>query len=130
MPQFGPLCGPRRSRRSATPRWARAGASWRNRSVRRKPVPAMTPPRNRKPPASPAVPAPGPGLTLRHRLRALAGVELWHVEEPRQPGQKWPTIRYEVAVAGADVKRFERPQEAWRHFQQLTQAPDRDVRPE
>jgi len=76
------------------------------------------------------VPAPGPGLTLRHRLRALAGVELWHVEEPRQPGQKWPTIRYEVAVAGADVKRFERPQEAWRHFQQLTQAPDRDVRPE
>jgi len=90
----------------------------------------MTPPKSRKPPASPAPPSPGPGLALRRLLRTLQGVELWHVEEPRKPGWKWPVVRYEVIVGGADVKRFERPQEAWRHFQQLTHAPDKDTRPE
>jgi len=92
----------------------------------------MTPSKDRKPPASPAPgqPSSGPGLTQRRLLRALGGVELWHVEEPRQPGQKWPVIRYEVAATGAGVRRFERPQEAWRHFQHLTQAPDKDTRPE
>jgi hypothetical protein len=34
-------------------------------------------------------------------------------------------------VKNADDKRaFDRPHEAWRYFQQLTNAPDRDVRPE
>lgn len=92
----------------------------------------MTPPKNRPPPDSPTAgqPPPGTGLALRHLLRKLGDVALWHVEEPRKPGQKWPVIRYEVIVGGADAKRFDRPHEAWRHFQQLTQAPDKDVRPE
>jgi hypothetical protein len=87
----------------------------------------MTPPKDRKPPAEPEPPP--PGATLRRLLRAFGGAQLWHVEEPRKPGQKWPVIRYEVA-AGNDIRRFERPQEAWRHFQQLSHAPDKDTRPE
>ena len=92
----------------------------------------MTPSKDREPPASPA---PGrapvrPQTPLRRLLRALGGVELWHVEEARKPGQKWPTIRYEVGSSSGGTKIFERPHEAWRDFQQLTHAPDKDMRPE
>jgi hypothetical protein len=61
-------------------------------------------------------------------LRAVAGVELWHVEDVRV-GQKWPTIGYLVKNAGGK-RNFDRPHKAWQYFQQLTNAPDRDVRPE
>ena len=66
--------------------------------------------------------------TTKKLLRALAGAELWRVEDVRG-GQRRPTIRYVVKSAG-DERIFTRPHEAWRHFQQLTNAPDRDVRPE
>jgi len=65
---------------------------------------------------------------LRRRLRALAGVELWHVEEPKRQGQRTPIIRY-LVVRGRSEATFNRPQEAWRYFQQLTGAPERDTRP-
>ena len=61
-------------------------------------------------------------------LRTLGGVELWHVEDSRG-GKKRPIIRYRVRSA-SDERTFERPHEAWRYFQQLTNAPDRDVRPD
>jgi hypothetical protein len=69
-------------------------------------------------------------VAVRRLLRALGEVALWHVEEPRKPGQKGPVVRYEVIVGRADPRRFDRPQEAWRHFQQLTHAPDKDTRPD
>jgi hypothetical protein len=61
-------------------------------------------------------------------LRTLGGVELWHVEDSRG-SKKRPIIRYMVRSASGE-KNFERPHEGWRHFQQLTNAPDRDVRPD
>jgi hypothetical protein len=68
-------------------------------------------------------------LPLRRRLRVLAGVELWHVEEPKMPGQRTPTIHYLVKLGGSEAT-FNRPHEAWRYFQQLTDAPDKDIRPD
>ena len=67
------------------------------------------------------------GSTLR-LLRVLDGVEMWQVEDPQRQ-QKLPAIHYVVKIAGSE-KAFNRPQEAWRHFQQLTNAPERDTRPE
>src|SRR5262249_50071866 len=61
-------------------------------------------------------------------LRTLGGVELWHLEDG-SGGEKRPLIRYHVRSAG-DEKTFERPHEAWRYFQQLTDAPERDLRPD
>jgi hypothetical protein len=71
----------------------------------------------------------GPPLPLRRLLRKLDGVEMWHVEHSRQDGQRIPTVRYVVKNSG-DEAIFERPHLAWRHFQQLTNAPDREPRPE
>jgi hypothetical protein len=59
----------------------------------------------------------------------MAGVELWHIEEPKALGQRNPTIRYLVKRGRSEVT-FNKPQEAWRYFQQLTDAPDKDLRPE
>jgi hypothetical protein len=73
--------------------------------------------------------APGLPVPLRRLLRMLNGVELWHVEDDRKGRQRIPTIRYAVKSTGNESI-FERPHEAWRYFQQLTQVPDRDVRPE
>ena len=65
---------------------------------------------------------------LRKLLRELASVQMWQIEEPRpRPGQRLPTIYYEVASRGV-VKTFSRPHEAWEYFQKLTNAPD--ARPE
>jgi hypothetical protein len=66
--------------------------------------------------------------TTKKLLRVLAGAELRQVEDARD-GQKRPIIRY-VVKSGGDERIFSRPHEAWAHFQQLTKAPDRDVRPE
>jgi hypothetical protein len=71
----------------------------------------------------------GPPVPLRRLLRTLDGAELWHVEDVRRDGQRIPTIRYVVKSNGTQSI-FERPHEAWRHFQQLTNAPDKDTRPE
>jgi len=71
----------------------------------------------------------GPPLPLRRLLRTLDGVELWHIEDSRNDGQRIPTIRYVVKSNGSDTM-FERSHLAWRHFQQLTNAPDRDTRPQ
>ena len=81
-------------------------------------------PRASGPAARPA----GLPLPFRRRLRALAGVELWHIEDPKTQGQRTPTVRYFVK-AGSSEATFERPHEAWRYFQQLTGAPERDTRP-
>jgi hypothetical protein len=62
-------------------------------------------------------------------LRALNGVELWHVEELRGQGQRVPTIRYMVVRGGSEAI-FNRPHEAWEHFRRLTNVPDKDTRPE
>jgi hypothetical protein len=72
---------------------------------------------------------PGPPIHLRKLLRTHDGVEMWHVEDARKDGQRIPTIRYVVESSGSKST-FERPHEAWRHFQQLTNAPDKDTRPE
>ena len=61
-------------------------------------------------------------------LRMLDGVEMWQVEDAKRQ-QTAPAIRYVVKIAGSE-KAFSRPQDAWRHFQQLTNAPERDMRPE
>lgn len=87
-------------------------------------------PRDKKPPASPGSVAARPAIPVRRRLRTLGGIDLWHVEEPKKSGQKWPTIRYEVGPSGGAMKLLEQLSEAWRHFQQLTGAPDKDLRPE
>jgi hypothetical protein len=71
----------------------------------------------------------GPPLPLRRLLRKLDGVEMWHVEYSRQDGQRIPTVRYVVKNSG-DEAIFERSHLAWHHFQQLTNAPDRDPRRE
>jgi len=73
--------------------------------------------------------APGPPVPLRRLLRMFNGVELWHLEDAGKVGQRIPTIRYAVKSKSSESI-FERPHEAWRYFQQLTQVPDRDVRPE
>jgi hypothetical protein len=59
----------------------------------------------------------------------MTGVELWHVEEPNMLGAGVPTIRY-LAKRGSSEVSFNKPQQAWRYFQQLTGVPDRDLRPE
>lgn len=71
----------------------------------------------------------GPPLPLRRRLRALSGVELWHIEEPKTQGQRVPTIRY-LVKRGQSEAAFNRPHEAWRYFQKLTGTLDKDPRPE
>lgn len=71
----------------------------------------------------------GPAAALRRQLRTLHGVKLWQIEEPRQQGQRVPTIRYMVMRGGSKAV-FNRPHEAWQYFQQLTGAPDKDDRPE
>jgi hypothetical protein len=68
-------------------------------------------------------------VPLRRQLRALDGVELWHIEEPKAQGQRVPTIRY-IVRNGVGEKAFGRPHEAWQYFQELTGAPDKDLRPE
>lgn len=65
----------------------------------------------------------------RRLLRALRGVEMWHIEDGRKSGQGTPAVHYSVKQNGRE-DRFERPHEAWQHFQQLTGARDRDTRPE
>ena len=69
-----------------------------------------------------------PPLPLRKLLRTLDGVEMWHIEDSRNDGQRIPTIRYVVKSNGSETV-FERSHLAWRHFQQLTNAPERDTRP-
>ena len=71
----------------------------------------------------------GPPVPLRRLLRTLDGVEMWHIEDVRTNGQRIPTIRY-VVKSNDGESIFERPHEAWRHFQQLTNVPDKDIRPE
>jgi hypothetical protein len=65
--------------------------------------------------------------TVSRLLRTLAGVELWHVET--KGGEKHPIISYVVKSTTAR-KAFEKPHQAWQYFQHLTNAPDRDTRPE
>jgi hypothetical protein len=61
---------------------------------------------------------------VRKLLRELAGAQMWQIEEVRpRPGQRWPTIYYEVTGPGGVVKTFGRPHEAWEYFQTLTNAP-------
>jgi len=89
-------------------------------------------PTRAKPADGSATPEPkpaGPPLPLRRRLRELAGIELWHVEEPKTQGQRVPAVRYQVKRGSSEVT-FNRPHEAWRYFQQLTGAPDKDLRPQ
>jgi hypothetical protein len=65
-----------------------------------------------------------PPKDVRKLLRELAGAQMWQIEEVRpRPGQRWPTIYYEVTRAGV-AKTFARPHEAWEYFQTLTNAPD------
>jgi hypothetical protein len=71
----------------------------------------------------------GPPLPKRRLLRTFDGVEMWHIEDSKKDGQRIPTVRYVVKNSG-DETIFERPHLAWRHFQQLTNVPDRDPRPE
>lgn len=71
----------------------------------------------------------GSPLPLRRLLRTLDGVEMWHIEDSRKDGQRIPTVRYVVKNNGGETI-FERPHLAWRHFQQLTNAPEKDARPE
>jgi len=71
----------------------------------------------------------GHAIPLRKLLRRLNGVDMWHVQEGRIPGQKWPAIRYLVSTAD-DVKTFERSHEAWAYFQRLTNAPNKNGPPE
>jgi len=66
----------------------------------------------------------GPPVPLRRLLRTLDGVELWHIEDGRKRGQRTLAIRY-VVKSGSGEKTFDRPHEAWQHFQQLTHAPER-----
>jgi hypothetical protein len=70
----------------------------------------------------------GHPIPIRKLLRRLGGVEMWHVQEGRIPGQKWPAIRYMVSTAD-DFRTFDRPHEAWACFQQLTNAPDKNAPP-
>jgi hypothetical protein len=69
---------------------------------------------------------PGPPVPLRRQLRTLNDVELWQVEKPKKQGQRMPTIRY-LVVRGRSEASFNRPHEAWRYFQQLTGAPNKDT---
>jgi hypothetical protein len=71
---------------------------------------------------------PGPPVPLRRLLRTLDGVEMWHIEDARG-GQRVPSIRYMVKSNGRESN-FDRPHEAWHRFQQLTNAPEKDDRPE
>jgi hypothetical protein len=71
----------------------------------------------------------GPQVPKRRLLRTLDSVEMWHIESVRTDGQRFPAIRY-VVKNNISQSIFERPHEAWRHFQQLTNAPERDLRPE
>jgi hypothetical protein len=71
---------------------------------------------------------PDPPMPLRRLLRFLDGVEMWHIEDAGGR-QRSPSIRYVVKSSGSESI-FERPHEAWRHFQHLTNAPEKDVRPE
>lgn len=71
----------------------------------------------------------GPPVPLRRLLRTLDGVEMWHIEDGKKRGHGVPVIRYVVKGSGNESA-FDRPHEAWRHFQQLTGAPERDTRPE
>src|SRR5262245_32074655 len=77
----------------------------------------------------PSAPSAGPPLPLRRLLRALAGTELWHIEEPRTRAQRIPTMLYLVKRGGREAT-FNRPHEAWSYFQELTDAPDSDTRPQ
>ena len=70
----------------------------------------------------------GHPISIRKLLRRLGGVEMWHVQEGRIPGQKWPAIRYMVSTAH-DVRTFDRPHEAWACFQELTHAPSKNAPP-
>jgi len=70
----------------------------------------------------------GPPAPLRKQLRSLDGVGLWQIEDPWKQGQRAPSIRY-LVVRGRSEATFNRPSEAWRYFQQLTGAPDKDTRP-
>jgi hypothetical protein len=77
----------------------------------------MMPSKDRKPPPSPpGRSSAGTQIAARRLLRTLGGVELWHIQEARKPGHKWPTIRYEVGSSGDPVEIFARPHEAWRRF--------------
>ena len=78
---------------------------------------------------TPSPPPAGPPLQLRRLLRAIFGVELWHIEDPNSQAQCVPTIRYLVKRAGTEAV-FNRPHEAWRYFKDLTGAPDKIDRPE
>jgi hypothetical protein len=69
----------------------------------------------------------GPPLPLRRLLRTLDGVEMWHIEDGAK--DRIPTIRY-IVKSNGEENIFERPHLAWRQFQQLTNAPDRDPRPQ
>ena len=71
----------------------------------------------------------GPPVPLRRLLRTLGGVELWHIEDGRKRGLRILTVQY-VVKSGRSERTFDRLHEAWRHFQQLTNAPDRDTRAE
>jgi hypothetical protein len=71
----------------------------------------------------------GPPIPLRRRLRTLNGVELWHVESGEKSRQRTPIISYVVKSVDGE-RAFDRPHEAWQYFQRLTEAPDRDLRPE
>jgi hypothetical protein len=70
----------------------------------------------------------GHPIPIRKLLRRLGGVEMWHVQEGRIHGQKWPAIRYMVSTAD-DFRAFDRPHEAWAYFQQLTNAPNKNAPP-
>jgi hypothetical protein len=71
----------------------------------------------------------GPPVPLRRLLRTLDGVEMWHIEDVKKDGQRFPTIRYVVKSNGSQSN-FERPHEAWQRFRELTGAPDKNTRPE
>jgi len=71
----------------------------------------------------------GPRIPLRRLLRTIGGVELWHIEDGKKRGQGISAVHYSVKHDGNE-NTFERPHEAWQHFQQLTGAQNRDTRPE
>jgi hypothetical protein len=59
----------------------------------------------------------------RKILRRNGTVEMWQSEATRLPSQRGSAVRYFVGVAGADVRSFDRPHQAWEYFQRTTGAP-------
>src|SRR5262245_53241108 len=100
------MTGPRLlSRASSAAEYSAAGVRCRRIGKRWAPSNPTTGPPPDRPPSAPSA---GPPLPLRRLLRALAGTELWHIEEPRTRAQRIPSILYLVKRGGREAT-FSRP---------------------